>query len=279
MQTFLDGLTEHYRNLLVARSTNSAELIMESESVKQKYSEYISSFSEIEIINSLKLILQTEETFKYSSNQRTLIEALLIELIKFADTSEVSLLLEELRNLGSGNTPITPKAKNEQAKNESGSKSGTEKEIKVSYENVKKNDEPGESIHTNITARESGNVDLSSGDLNSHWLSIKDQIKTERKWVYSIIKDSVFEKDGNSNYLLRVDENTYELADGYKDYLSGKIAKYFGESVSISLVKDSDAVSEIPAEKNENTKINNPQDNYDKIHSILVREFNAKEIS
>ncbi len=81
MQTFLDSLTDHYRNLLMAVSTGSVDLILESENVKQKYKESMKHLSQIEIINSLKLILQSEYTFKYSSNQRTLIEALLIELV------------------------------------------------------------------------------------------------------------------------------------------------------------------------------------------------------
>ena len=104
MQIFLDGLTEHYRNLLISGSTGSAELILESESVKQKYTDNISKFTQLEIINSLKLILQTEYTFKYSSNQRTLIEALLVELIKFSDTREISQILEELKEIRSGST-------------------------------------------------------------------------------------------------------------------------------------------------------------------------------
>ena len=283
MQTFLDGLTEHYRNLLVARSTNSAELIMESESVKQKYKEYINRFSEIEIINSLKLILQTEYTFKYSSNQRTLIEALLIELIKFADTKEISQVLEELKELKSSGVGFTAKPNKE-----ADTKRSESKEVKVSYENIKKNELHEEPLKTDFTAQESSNVDLSSagGDLNTHWLTIKNQIKTERKWVYSIVKDSIFEKDAKSNYLLRVDDSTYELADGYKDYLSGKIAKYFGESLSINLIKNSDVKNSdfvpsatAPGERNENVSVQNPEDNYEKIRSILVKEFNAKEIS
>src|SRR5438128_11085112 len=99
MQTFLDGLTEHFRNLLVASSTKSVDLIVESDSVKNKFREFIDKFSEIELINSLKLILQTEHSFKYSSNQRTLIEALLIELIKFTDTKDISQIMEELQQI------------------------------------------------------------------------------------------------------------------------------------------------------------------------------------
>lgn len=299
MQTFLDGLTEHYRNLLVAGSTNSSELIMESESVKQKYQEYINNFSQIELINSLKLILQAEYTFKYSSNQRTLIEALLIELIKFTDTREISKILDEINELKSGTGGGFPGKST--VRETITAKPNEPPHVKVNYnspDKVKQAEEKqnGPAENNSIPAEQVSYVNLKNalGELDNHWLTIKDQIKTERKWVYSIIKDSLFEADDNKNFFLRVDEGTFELIDGYKDYLNGKISKYFGESISISLVKTSDIYSTTTETVTEEhaqpvismeTKINETQgkeskseeDNYDKLRSILINEFHAKE--
>lgn len=314
MQTFLDGLTEHYRNLMVTRSTGSADLIMEAETVKQKYTEYIDKFTEIELINSLKLILQTEYTFKYSSNQRTLIEALLIELIKFTDTREITQVLEELKEIKSGNGGYTQRSQGSSTQNVSSStKDSTsantswsgisrenisrpqvrETDVKVSYKSPEKSQptaEQNESDEINYV-----NIKHAIGELDNHWLTIKEQIKTERKWVYSIIKDSIFEAGDRNDFYLRVDEGTYELVDGYKDYLSGKICKYFGESLSISLVKADEIFSnstsgiieeaEIPQVKTNESKTPEAktaepkkEDNYDKLRSILINEFHAKEI-
>lgn len=308
MQIFLDGLTEHYRNLLVTCSTGSSELIIESEAVKQKYKDDIGKFTQLEIINSLKLILQTEYTFKYSSNQRTLIEALLVELIKFTDTREISQILDELKEMrsksNSGSFPSQTKA---------GSSISTtaikeDTQVKVTYakhpsDNQTYNKPAAKSFLVNEPAAAEtvikeltpavnlANVD---GDLNSHWISIKDQIKTERKWVYSIIKDTTFEQDDKMNLLIRVDDTAYELVDGYKDYLAGKISKYFGESLTIGLIKSSEFISSSsgtnyapkgvlakhPADNdagNENPP--SKPDNFDKIRNILINDFKAKEIN
>lgn len=284
MQTFLDGLTGHYRNLLVSGSTGLADLILESESVKQNYIEYIGRFSQTEIINSLKLILQTEYTFKYSSNQRTLIEALLVELIKFTDTRDITLILEELRELKSGSGEGALKA-SPMTKNNPSVQKATD--VRVSYKAIQpvslesqdasKQFEPAPKIPVET---HSADITAAGGDLNTHWLTIKDQIKTERKWVYSIIKDTTFEKDDNSNFLIRVDDSSFELVDGYKDYLSGKISKYFGQSLSVNLIKSSEFVTSfsIP-ESNETISPGNEDDNYDKLRSILIKDFNAKEIN
>jgi DNA polymerase III subunit gamma/tau len=294
MQIFLDGLTEHYRNLLVTSSTGSAELIMESEQVKQKYAEYINKFAQIEIINSLKLILQAEYTFKYSSNQRTLIEALLVELIKFTDTRELSEILDGLKELktGSGNSTGTGGLKKEapqgDQKTTGYNTAAASNEVKVSYKpigsnTISANEQKSEAEPEKVNIP-SISLDSAGDDLNSHWISIKDQIKTERKWVYSIIKDTTFEQDEKSNYCLRVDDSTYDLVDGYKDYLAGKISKYFGEYLAIVLVKSSEFISSssfFSEDKGDTSGSGNKQvtDNYDKLRSILIRDFNAKEVN
>src|SRR4030095_13867013 len=190
MQTFLDTLTAHYRNLLIASSTNSADLIMESETVKQKYKDGIDKFTQIELINCLKLILATEYTFRYSSNQRTLIEALLVELIKFADTSDLSQIMEDLKELRSA---VTGDVSHPDSKKNKLITAPSEKiEINVNYKSSTDAKDIKQPASKEMIAEESPVTDLSSAgnDLNTHWLSIKDQIKTERKWVYSIIKDT-----------------------------------------------------------------------------------------
>lgn len=297
MQIFLDGLTEHYRNLLIVCSTGSAELIIESESVKQKYTENISKFTQLEIINSLKLILQTEYTFKYSSNQRTLIEALLVELIKFTDTRDISQILEELKELGAGNfTESRPNG----AVQDSGRLSAplkNETKVNVTYEQSAPKQAEGkqtsgvnpQTVNENPSAV---NFASAEGDLNTHWLSIKDQIKTERKWVYSIIKDTTFEQDEKRNLLIRVDDTSFELIDGYRDYLAGKISKYFGQSLSIGLVKSSEFISSHSGTQYEESNPHEQDDfaekdarktaqpdNFERIRSILLKDFRAKEIN
>ncbi len=299
MQIFLDGLTEHYRNLLIVCSTGSVELVIESESVKQKYTDNISRFSQLEIINSLKLILQTEYTFKYSSNQRTLIEALLVELIKFTDTRDISQILEELKELGSGS--YSGGSKNTGTLQSAGIVSAplkNETRVQVTYEQSAPKKPSGtiepENVIQSVSEIPSPSVNFANaeGDLNTHWLSIKDQIKTERKWVYSIIKDTTFERDEKRNLLIRVDDTSFELIDGYRDYLAGKISKYFGQSLTIGLVKSSEFISsnsgmhydESNSHETDESTLAEPRkpaqpDNFDKIRSILIKDFHGKEIN
>ncbi|MFI5144706.1 MAG: DNA polymerase III subunit gamma/tau [Ignavibacteria bacterium] len=296
MQTFLDSLTGHYRNLLMAVSTDSVELIMESENVKQKYRESIKHFSQIEIINSLKLILQSEYTFKYTSHQRTLVEALLIELVKFVDTKDINSILNELKGMKSGDEPITRDAA---AKNPGESKykisSEPAREIKP-VTNVSQNEPDVKTIYS-IPASEPGtdttsstgysapvsipvSMPASSGEAQSHWVIIIDSIKKERKWVYSMIKDSTFEIDSNKICRINIHENRYEFLATYQDYLTTKISDYFGQSLKINLVKNIDGdKSDIPSPPRKMEAAAAGNENIDKIRSFLIRELDARDVT
>jgi len=283
LQILLDGLTSHYRNLLVTVSTNSADLIVESEGTKQRYAECINKFSQIEIINSLKLILQTEYVFRYSSNQRTLVEALLVELTKFTDTKDISTIIEELKELKSGSgsthisTEIVPKTKSS-AHESHYAHSVTSKTSEQTHESSMLESPPKANV-TVSAPMQHVTVDFSSAvkDISTHWDSIKESIRSDKKmWVYSIVKDSFFEIDGKSSCSIRIDEANYELLSGYKDYLAGKISTYFGKEVSLSLVKNTS--DEHPAQAENATGTEPALSNHDRIRSILVKDFNAREV-
>ncbi len=276
MQTFLDGLTEHYRNLLVAASTGSAELIVESESVKQKYKDCIGRFSQIEIINSLKLVLQTEYTFKYSSNQRTLVEALLVELIKFTDTKEISEIVEELKELNSGSKKKTFNEHALEQEEYAESIKQTKEQIQDSKpqppaEPKKNEDNP---VKTQVPAIGLMNAE---NDIFSHWLNIIDNIKGEKRWVYSLIKDSLFEIDKTGKCIIRAPKQKYETLKDYRDFLENKVSNYFGEPVKLSM----SVITEDEPAGSHSDHSNNSRSNTDtagNIESILINEFNAKEV-
>ncbi len=280
LQSFLDGLTEHYRNLLIAVSTNSADLIVESESIKQKYIENTSVFSQIEVVNSLKLLLQAEYTFKYSSNQRTLLEALLIELIKFTDTKDIKHVLDELKSLKSGSSNVN-------ISNTPGSYgvSTSSHDTPVSKPNTPEQMKDVTSTYTvsapqNVTAPPSvsNTIDIKSAyqDLQSHWDAIINLIKDEKRFVYSILKNSSFSSDGKDTCFVRVDETNLEHLEIHKGYLSGVISNYFGQPMKLSFEKE---ISGKAGEPSSNTgSKESPDGNYERIRSILVNELHAKEV-
>jgi DNA polymerase-3 subunit gamma/tau len=99
-QTFYTGLVEHLRNLLVVKSTGNVDLLDEPDVMKKKYNEEAALFTENQVLRLLNVLFEAENRFKYSSNQRILLEAIVVELCKVNnEVSDLSKILGELEAL------------------------------------------------------------------------------------------------------------------------------------------------------------------------------------
>jgi DNA polymerase-3 subunit gamma/tau len=99
--TFINGITDHYRNLLIVKSTESSDLLDESDDTKSKFLDEAKNYSIDQIQRILKLLFDSEPRFKFSSNQKVLMESLLVELCRvnreIVDISELISGLETLK--------------------------------------------------------------------------------------------------------------------------------------------------------------------------------------
>jgi DNA polymerase-3 subunit gamma/tau len=97
IQTFFNGLTGHFRDLLIVRSTSDAELIDEPDSIKEKFKEEAKLFTVDGILRLLKVLSDAENRIRYSSNQKIFVEVMLAELCRLnSELSDVSELITEL---------------------------------------------------------------------------------------------------------------------------------------------------------------------------------------
>lgn len=77
---FIVGLSEHFRNLLVCKDTETVKLLQVSESVQQKYIRQANSTSVSFILTALNLANNCDLNFKSSKNQRLHVELALIKM-------------------------------------------------------------------------------------------------------------------------------------------------------------------------------------------------------
>lgn len=100
LQTFFNGVTEHFRDLMIVNSTGKTDLLDESDSVKEKYSDEAKLFSADQISRLMKILFEAENRFKYSSNQKILLEAILVELSRVNnEVLDLSDILSELKSV------------------------------------------------------------------------------------------------------------------------------------------------------------------------------------
>ena len=100
LQTFYNGVTEHFRNLLIIKTTNDHDLLDESDLIRKKYNEEAEFYTEDQIMRLLKILFEAEARFKYSANQKILMEAILVELCRVnRDVVDLSSLVSDLESL------------------------------------------------------------------------------------------------------------------------------------------------------------------------------------
>jgi DNA polymerase III subunit gamma/tau len=78
--SFLSGLLEHLRNLMMAIDARSADLIEVATGIKKQYHEQAKSIEASVLLNAFHLVAETEQKFKSASNPRLQTELMLIKL-------------------------------------------------------------------------------------------------------------------------------------------------------------------------------------------------------
>jgi len=101
IMTYLNGITDHYRNLLIVITTGNTDLLDEPDIIKNKFAEESKNYSVDQIQRILKVLLDSEYRFRFSPNQKVLMETLLVELCRLnkevVDISELISGLESLK--------------------------------------------------------------------------------------------------------------------------------------------------------------------------------------
>jgi DNA polymerase-3 subunit gamma/tau len=99
LQEFLAGLSEHLRNLLVARTMEDGSLIEAVEATRQRYRKTAASFSESDLLRLLTLAAEAEDAVKGSTHPRLKVETVLLKMATLAlgaDLREVIAKIDRL---------------------------------------------------------------------------------------------------------------------------------------------------------------------------------------
>jgi len=99
------------------------------------------------------------------------------------------------------------------------------------------------------------------------WEIIKEQIKGEKRWVYSLVKNLGIERENTGGLCIKVEPIKYDMLVGFSDYLSSKVKAFFGSEQKFRFLCSPDASQA------------NCNKNLERICEILVKEFGGKVIS
>jgi DNA polymerase-3 subunit gamma/tau len=100
IKEFLSGLTEHLRNILVAKVTGATTLIEASDLYRTRYAAEAKAFTVADLLRYQRLVASTESAIRWSSIPRFRFEADMVQLLTMQqapDVAEVLARLDELK--------------------------------------------------------------------------------------------------------------------------------------------------------------------------------------
>lgn len=96
VKEFVSGLTEHFRNMLIVKTTNSTHLIEESEVHRKRYGADSTAFVLNDLLRFIKVATDTENAFRYTSQPRFKLEMMMVQLTKMEQSIKIDDLLLQI---------------------------------------------------------------------------------------------------------------------------------------------------------------------------------------
>ena len=93
---FMDGLIEHFRNIMSVIITGTSNSVGSAEIFKKKYLDYIDKFSESDVLRLMNFLNKSGQELRFSQNQKLKIEIVLCHLIGLERTSTITEIIESI---------------------------------------------------------------------------------------------------------------------------------------------------------------------------------------
>lgn len=96
---FLNGVTEHLRNILIAKATKSVDLIEVADNYKQQYLKLATEFEEQDLLRLIQLVSDAQANIKRSTNPRVFLEVLVTKMIQLNRIQKIESLIQGIDTL------------------------------------------------------------------------------------------------------------------------------------------------------------------------------------
>ena len=271
---FIDGLNEHFRNILTVIITQKTTLIESAAVYKNKYAEYIESFSKGDMLRILNFLNAARQEIRYSHNQRLKIEIILTHLIGLEKSQTITDILSEFdsgNNLKYSSDNIS----------ESQKKNSINLKIPSREINLKDNVEDSDNFDTNLSAPPRVLKTDELPPINDFdealrlWQNLVESVKQERALLLGsfISTLSLIDYDGKTIVISALTEESEQNFNLHRDYINKKANDIFGKKLTLQLgLKNKPNVSD-KSLKMKKSRISDP------IEKILIQDLGAEEIT
>lgn len=270
---FLEGLIEHFRNILSIIVTGTTNAIESADVYKVRYLDYKTDFTESDILRALNFLNKSQQELRFSQNQKLKIEIILSHLIALESSKTISQLISELNseeiNISKTSESLTPIYK----------PSDTIKKKVTSPSNYEKKTVSQELHSSAAIAIPSQQPIASFNDIVSKWEFFIKSINTEKGLTLGPALASfnlISLKDNNLYFSSEKDEDlkTFRLNE---KYLSKKTEEFFGRR--FNFIASNYAKSTLQKSKQIENSDAEQISSADPYEEIIINELNGEKIA
>ncbi|MCU7495188.1 MAG: DNA polymerase III subunit gamma/tau [Ignavibacteria bacterium] len=227
---FMNGLVEHFRNIMTVVLTGRTKLIETAEIYKEKYLCYKEKFSEGDLLRIMNYLNKTQQELRITQNHKLLIEVALCHLIgleKSASIREAIANLQEVKKIA----PVT--VRRDAAPRPAAAQESVSREPQPSNGG-------GASERAAVTAKVSEGDQPAFQEILSRWSHFVDEVNQEKFIVGSVLQNmKVLGMEGAKLDVELKDVHDRKMILQLRDYFLSKTEAVFGKGLIFNFTDES----------------------------------------
>ncbi len=280
---FMDGLVEHFRNIMTVIVTEQASLIETSDLLKVKYMDYIDKFSQGDLLRLLNFLVKTQQELRYAQNQKLKIEISLCHLIGLERSSTLDELISNLSNTTSSESTLAKQVVSGIPEKKSYSPAAPKREIKETGIDKKYSSAVKVNALTTSPIEMTNPANFDFNTVVNKWQEFVNIINSERSLTLGQFINNIKLQnlDGNKLNIYSGDSHATETLKLNEDYITKKAREHFGKKI-IFQITENDIQPEYksePARVSSDVKKDENFSNSDPYINAIINELGGEEIS
>lgn len=273
---FLEGLIEHFRNILSAVITDSASTIESAEIYKNRYLEYKGKFSESDLLRLLNFLNKSQQELRYSQNHKLKIEIILSHLVALESSKTISEMISEVNSDEEANKLNEPAS--ELYKPTYPTKKKVDKFVKT-----KQSIETNQNKSTTELVRSSDNLVVESNfsfeDIVKKWKLFIESISREKGLTLgpALMNFNLVSMNKNNLHFTfesEADVNTFRINE---KYINKKSEEYFGRRFNFIINKSALIIQ--TGKTAAKFSLDKPETTSDPYEEIIMNELDGEKIA
>ena len=281
---FMDGLIEHFRNILTVVVTGKASFTETADVYKEKYVRYKNKFSEGDVLRLLNFLNKTAQEIKYSQNQKLKIEIALSHLVGLEKTSTLTEILSEINNSSNLKKKNSVRDINDSLYSPDkitnlniGEKSvSSDRESTAEKNNIK----PTESVKV-LNIQPSTVVELNFENIVKRWEGFVTEISKEKGLTLAPVIENVnlIELNGNKLSISLQDPQGKKTLEMNKNYLDTKTEHYFGKKIDLKVSPKKQNFDQNKAKEVKKSAESHTESELDSYEKVIIDELGGEKIN